>query len=237
MKRFASLVVAFFLLAAPVRAHFLWLLPADPKDEKSVPRLIFSDDLKPDSAELLKKVGKPALFARDLDLKTTELKLDDGKETIPVIVKGKGPLVIGGVCKYGVYQKDDKADPILVYYYAKTYFGEDLTKKPPKGLLDPWDKLPLEIVLLEKPQFTVAVLWKGKPLADAEVVLYVPGRAESVKGKTGADGQYVVKMPAQSGVYGLRASHTENVGGEFDGKKYTATRHHATLTFPVDKTK
>ena len=57
-----SLLLSVFLVAAaalPARAHFIWVLPPEGNDNKTA-RIIFSDSLKPDDAELLKKI--PALF-------------------------------------------------------------------------------------------------------------------------------------------------------------------------------
>jgi uncharacterized GH25 family protein len=233
MKRFASLTVALLLLAAPVRAHFLWIVPDEPADGKPATHIIFSDDLNPGAADLLKKVAKTEAYARNLDLKTTDLKLTEDKNVLRVGVKEKGQ-VLGAVCKYGVFQKGND-EPALIYYYAKSYAGEDLKKPPPDNLMKPWDKLALEIVPLVEEKKTVQVLWQGKPLAGAEVVLLVPGDDKPVQGMTDKDGLYKVVNPKANGVYGIRALYTEKTAGEYDGKKYNLIRHYATLTFPVDK--
>ena len=54
MKRLLT-VVALVALAAPARAHFVWILPPE-KDGQPI-RVVFSDGLQPDKPELLKKVG------------------------------------------------------------------------------------------------------------------------------------------------------------------------------------
>jgi hypothetical protein len=84
----------------------------------------------------------------------------------------------------------------------------------------------------------VQVLWQGKPLAGVDVFLYVPGWDKTAdgytsKGITDKDGKYQVKVPKDNGVYGIRVVYTDRTPGEADGQKYTAIRHHATLTFPV----
>src|SRR5581483_7013956 len=98
------------------------------------------------------------------------------------------------------------------------------------ALAKPWDKLPLEIlpVLKSVDQQRCVVLWQGKPLADAEVTLYVPGTDKPVEKKTDDKGQFTLDKPTKSGVYGLRARHVEKKEGELDGKKYKEVRHYAT---------
>src|SRR5437660_5423735 len=196
MKRFATLVVAFFVAAAPARAHFIWLLPNESDKDKPAARIVFSDEPAPGAAELVKKIGKVAVYSRGLDLKATELKTTEDKDALQVGGLEKGPQVLGAILKYGVFQKGNDA-PALIYYYAKSYVGEDLQKAPPKNLLKPWDKLELEIVPLADQKNTVEVLWQGKPLADAELVLYVPGVKEPVEAKTDKNGQYKVPTPAR----------------------------------------
>jgi uncharacterized GH25 family protein len=240
MKRFAIPFIAFIFLAGQAQAHFLWLVADKPVDdnEKNPTILVFNDDFTPGEAAVLKKIDMAKVYARNLKLETSELKLTDNDKSKRVGVPDKGPQVIAAVCRYGVYQKD-KEDPVLVNYYAKTYVGEDLKKAPPDNLIKPWDKLALEIVPLPLPEKNVVqVLWQGKPAAGVEVFLYVPGwdkKEEGItaKGLTDNDGKFQVKVPKDNGVYGIRVVFTEKTPGEVDGQKYTAIRHHATLTFPV----
>jgi uncharacterized GH25 family protein len=232
MKRFTSFVVALFLVAAPARAHFIWIVPGAPADEKLSARIVFGDNPKPGAAELIEKISKAAVYSRNLDLKTTELKTAKDKDALQITGLEKRPQVLGAVLTYGVFQKGDD-DPALIYYYAKSYLGEDLQKPPPEKLLRPWDKLALEIVPV-KQKNTIQVLWQGKPLAGAEVLLYVPGVNKPVEDVTDKDGLCEVVVPKANGVYGIRALYTDNTAGEHDNKKYAAVRHYATLTFPVD---
>ena len=59
------------------------------------------------------------------------------------------------------------------------------------------------------------VLWQGKPLADAEVVLLVPNQEKPVEGKSDADGKFILPREAagKPGLYGLRARHVEKKDG------------------------
>ena len=70
------------------------------------------------------------------------------------------------------------------------------------------------------------MLAKGKPVADAEVTVLLPGdeRKKVVTDKAG----YTPVFEA-AGRYGVWARHFETVSGESGGQKYEEVRHYATL--------
>src|SRR5262249_37745011 len=83
------------------------------------------------------------------------------------------------------------------------------------------------------------VFWKGKPLANAEVVALVPGTEKAREGKTDKYGE--IKFSDQEwlqdwkpGLYGIRARHVEAKEGELDGKKYKEIRYYATLVMRIN---
>lgn len=230
MKYCSAALAVGLLAAATAQAHFLWLLPGQPGDKTTV-QLIFSDSLQPDDAELLKKIVQTELFVRGADGATTPLKKYTEGQTgaYGADVTGSGPRVVGAVCRYGVIQRG-QSEPFLLHYNARTHIGGVPGKETviQQGL----DRLDLDIVpLLKKP--AVQVRWKGKPLADAEVVLLVPGVEKPVEAKTDAEGTIAIDPPKASGLYGIRARHIEKKEGELDGKKYKEARHYATLVLRV----
>src|SRR5438045_1878415 len=83
----------------------------------------------------------------------------------------------------------------LLTYCAKTFVGKDRD-----AFKKPTEKLPLEIVPVE--EAVLRVLWQGKPLAGAEVVLIVPGQNKSVELKSADDGTFRLEKPAGKGLYG-----------------------------------
>jgi uncharacterized GH25 family protein len=229
--RIAALV-AFALTAATARAHFIWVLPGPASADKTTVQLIFSDSLQPDDAELLKRIVQAEVFYRGADGKVEAVKkYTEGKaDAYLADLPGKGPRAVGAICKYGVVQRG-ASEPYLLNYYAKTYVGYAGNKGQPgdtahfhKG----WDRLPLDIVPdAERP--AVQVLWQGKPLADADVVLLIPGVEKPVERKTDKDGLAAIVMPKGAGLYGVRVRHIEPKEGEHDGKKYKEVRHYATF--------
>src|SRR5207249_1584817 len=121
-----------------------------------------------------------------------------------------------------------EGDPFLLCYYPKTVVE---IAQANELWFRTCPKLPLEIVP-SKGDGAVRVLWQGKPLADAEMILLVPGQKEIV-GKTDSEGRYVLPRDTagKPGLYALRTRHVEKKAGEHDGKKYKEVRHFASMTF------
>jgi hypothetical protein len=219
----AFLVVLGFALPAP--AHFVWIVPGADGGGALV---VFSDDQNPDAKVPVSKIAATELFAINADGSVTPLKATEEKNAYGVAAPAKGPAVLGGVCRYGVVKKG-KAEPFLLVYCAKALLGGT-----PHGAPEPFWKgnkrLPLEIVLVEgKPK--ARVLYHGKPVAGAEVVIVAPGQAEPKECKTDAQGAVPLEGPGADGLYALRARHVIAKAGEQGGKKYTEVRYYSTLTF------
>jgi uncharacterized GH25 family protein len=217
--------------AGPARGHFVWVVPAKGEADRAA-AVIFSDNLEPDRAELLKKVAHTTLWVRDAHGKVTGVKAAQKENVLRVALPGKGAQAVLGACSYGVVARG-KVEPFLLEYYAKSFVG--LTDKTPAEFLTrTWDKSALEIVpvFAEHKWAGVRVLWQGKPLAGAEVVVLAPGAGKGTQSKTGKDG--VVKFAAdKAGLYGVRARHVEAKEGTHGGKKYKEVRTYATLTLAL----
>jgi uncharacterized GH25 family protein len=231
MKRLIGLLLLLLALASPARAHFLFLLPSAP-DARAAVRAVFSDGPRPDKPELLKKVAHAEFFARDAAGKVTPVKATQNGDVLDLELTGKGPHVLLGVCPYGVYEKG-KSGPFLLNYYAKSFLLSSEEKLPENFYLNTFERFPLEIVpVLEEPG-TVRVLWHGKPLPGAEVVVQEPGKEEGAELKTDDKGQVKLAGKLKPGLWAARALHSEEKKGEKDGKKYNSIRHIATLTAQV----
>jgi hypothetical protein len=231
-------VAALLAAAASARAHFVWILP--PEKEGQPARVIFSDNLQPDRPELLKKVAGTDVFARGEDGKTAPLGRGEGKEFFPVPLPDGRARVLGGVCHYGV-SEHGKGGPFLLTYYAKAYLPPAATDDRAGALrTQAWDKLPFEILPADIGRDRhllgagLLVLWRGKPLADAEVTIVTPVGESGVLGKTDAAGTVALPVGGlnKSGTYGFRVIHEEPGAGELAGKKYNRVKHVATLTLP-----
>ncbi len=79
----------------------------------------------------------------------------------------------------------------------------------------------------------VFVLWKGKPLADVDVMLFCEEGHEEGSAKTDKEGKVSFSDgQVEDGLNGIMVGHKlDKDNGELDGKKYTSSSHYLTITF------
>lgn len=230
MKRFCITLTALFLLALPTQAHFIWLIPDNPYTDKPGARVVFSERPEPDSAELMKKITQTKVFVRGGDAKSQEVKYDLKGAAFVTKLTGKGPRQVEAVCQYGVFQRPG-GEPMLLNYYAKTWVGIELKSEPPEFLLEGSKRLKLDIVPV-KASNKGQVLFQGKPVADAEVVI-MPPEGRRTKTTTDKQGHFEVPQPDKGGLFSIRARHIEQKAGTVQGKQYKEIRSYVTLTLLV----
>ena len=210
-RMIGALAVGLFAVGV-ASGHFPFIVPDD-KGESA--KVVFSDNLEPDTNVNIEKLSGTKLTLRDANGKESALEWKKGDGFYAVNVPGRGDRVVYGVTDYGVLQKGD-AKPFRLVYYPKATVGSAAAK--PVG-----EKLALEVV---------AVLAAGKPVVESEVTVMVPG-AEKKAVKTDKDG-YTPTFEA-AGRYGVYAKHVDPKAGEHAGKKFDETRHYATLVCDVAK--
>jgi uncharacterized GH25 family protein len=223
MNRWLASAAVLILAATVARAHFLWVVP---DKGAATAQVLFSDDLTPDKLELLAKVAHTKWYARDNDGKTTTLKWTEAKDGYSLAAPAKGPTLLGGVCSYGVVQRG-KAEPFLLNYYAMALVGASPENRPGEVVYTPWDVLPMQILPAKGTARGFVVLFNGKPLADAEVVVQAAGQEKSITLKTSDKGTFELPDEPQ-GRWALRVRHVEKKDGEHDGKSYKEVRHYVT---------
>lgn len=213
--------------------HFLWIVPETGKPEAKKAgtkvHLYFSESASPDDPDLLKKVKSPQMWWRNAAGVLEPIFLHTGDDSL----EGKLPEA-GAAATYGLSQvygaMTRGKETFLLKYHAKAYGSSDPAtwKAVAKA-----DALPLEIVPLPQAgQLGLSVLWQGKPLAGALVTLEGPG-VEKREGKTNDQGLYTTSL-TKSGLFSIRAKHTEAASGKLDKDAYTSVRHYATLSLPVE---
>jgi hypothetical protein len=220
-RMFGAAVVGLFTVAL-AHGHFTFIVP---DAGGSSAKVVFSDDLNPDMNVNIEKIAGTKLTLRDAAGKDSPLEMKKGEGCYLVNLPGSGPRVVFGTTEYGVSQKGD-AKPYLVVYYPKALVGDVPAKAAAVGAK-------LEVVPAGesgKPRFRV--LADGKPAAEAEVTVLVPGSAKQMV-KTDKDG--LTPAFAASGRYGVFARWTEAKSGEHAGKKYEEVRHYATLVADLGK--
>jgi hypothetical protein len=213
------------LVVGTSAGHFVFILPGTGRQVQ----VVFSDELKPDGT-LAKKVAHTRFSVKSPDGKVVEVKAKTGKQTLDIEVPDKGPALVLGITSYGVVEKGKV--PFLLTYYSKTVVGVDPQSTPPEFMTRPDPKMDLDIVPLRAAK-KVRVLYKGKPAAGAEVVLYIPGADEPVTTKSDEAGLVALQAPSKNGTYGVRARHIVPGKGKHQGKTYAEARSYATFTFPV----
>jgi N-acetylneuraminic acid mutarotase len=203
-------------VAAPARAHFIWIVP-DAADAAKA-KVVFSENLEPDDGVPVENIAATKLFARTAG-QPAPLDWAKGEHAYLARLPGDG-AVVGGVCRYGVLRRGE-GKPFLLAYYPKLIRGA-------VRAAEPWGELPLEIVPREAGRFRV--VFAGRPVAGAEVVVVGPTGDAADPIKAGADGEFQVRTTAP-GLYGVRTKHFEAKAGEHAGKAYEEVRHYATLVF------
>ncbi len=168
-------------------------------------------------------VAAMSLHPREIKLKANEFNeylLHDGLKNIYELRKKEGILHEDAVEYYSKYSK------------TIIQAGNQLDETPCKPL-----NIVLEIIPQSNPyrlkqgdKLTVSVLFRGKPLIDAELSWSFPGRGEQFAGttRTDTDGNAIVPL-AKAGPYVIRMTHMEWV------KKQTHEweSYWASLTFEV----
>jgi hypothetical protein len=219
-----AFAIAIFAVSV-AEGHFPFIV-AEEKGESA--KVIFSDQLEPDTNVNIEKLAGTKLALRDAKGKDTPLDWKKGEACYIVAIPGGGNRVVYGVTNYGVLQKgEDK--PFMLIYYPKAILGDATAKEATIG-----EKLPLEIVAVGSPGKTrFQVLVAGKPAANIEVTVMLPGDAGQKPATTDKEGM----TPAfeATGRYGVYARHIEMKSGDFGGKQYDAVRSYATLVCDVGK--
>ncbi len=222
MYRMIGAAVVGLFAVAVAQAHFPFIV-LDAKGEAA--KVVFSDNLEPDTAVNIEKIANTKLTLRDATGKESAVEHKKGEGFLAVNVPGKGDRVLYGVTDYGVLQKGD-AKPFKLAYYPKAVIG-DATAKPVG------EKLPLEVVAEGKAgALRFQVLAAGKAVANSEVTVMLPGGGKKAA-TTDKDGYTPVYDAA--GRYGVYAKHVEAKAGEHAGKKYDEVRSYATLVCDVAK--
>lgn len=219
-----SLIALLTLAVAPLAAsaHMVYVVPS--ADGTAV-TVVFSDNLEPDPKVKMEKVAGLALTAVTADGKpaAAALKKEDHRFTAALPA---GAKIAFGDVTYGVLTKTEK--PTLLVYHPKAVLAGADAKTAIVG-----EAAELELVpVTESGKTRFRLLAKGKPVADSEGTVVLPGGTKE-KAKTDADGY----TPAftETGRFAAYFKVNESRSGEHAGQKYDEVRHYATLVADVAK--
>ena len=202
--------------AGSAGAHYLWLEPAG-----NTARLFFGEvnEVREQSPGRLDEMPQPV--AR---------RVPDGKEVAFVRGRTAFALPAGAGTRWvaveaGYPVKDWTKQGIGV---VKPVFSARLSDWPLATALPPAPGIDLDVQPVPASRDTVQVLFQGRPLAGARLVVHAPNGWDQ-EHKADGEGKVRVLLPWR-GQYVLEVLHRDAVAGEFQGQRYEAVRHRATLT-------
>ncbi len=223
----AACVVATLALASVAHAHFLWLKTLSVPDGKPQAFLYFGENAADETYHFPEKLASIKIWRRAADGKRTELTAEaidtDDRVGRVATLASDDACVLEAAGEYGIY------GTMLLDYCAKHVHAPSNDKLAAAG---PSKQLKLDVVPANKDgQLQLTVLWDGKPLANAELMVTV-GDDDIIEAKTDDKGQATLR-PKGSGLVGVLTNHAEEgIQGEVAGKEYTSRTHYCTLTFP-----
>jgi uncharacterized GH25 family protein len=221
MIRVLSAPIFSLAIVSLAQAHFPFIVP-DGDGAKA--KVIFSDTLDPDARVNIEKIANTKLTLRDGAGKDSPLEWSKNMDHYLVNIPRPGQGTIFGVTDYGVLQKGE-GKPFRLQYYPKAILGSV------KGAASLGEQVALEVLPVgDAGKLKFQLLAAGKPVADAEVSVIVPGGTRKAV-KTDAEGF----TPAfeQSGRFGVYARRSEMKSGEHAGQKYDEVRQYASLVVDV----
>jgi hypothetical protein len=230
--------LAVALFAAAARAHFVWITVVGDGPDAKV-EVYFSESADAGEPQLVEKIANAKVLVRagkNRNPQPIELKPVHDELTGKLV--GSAPdaksYCLDAICDYGVVERGGQT--FLLQYYANHIHGSAKSVQPANGGLS---LAPLADQLdATAAGLSCTVLWKGKPLADSEIVVQFP-EGDVLERTTNERGQVEIATKTK-GPFAIRARHVEaGKSGERDGKKYGEIRHYATLTaaLPADATR
>ena len=192
-------------LAAPARAHFVWIDLAHPADGPSQVRVYFGEQPEPGEPHLIGKIGQTKVWVRSTEdgqpTAARELKIAPAAEKdLAAFVANcpdRAPLSLEASCDYGLFERGPTA--VLLQYYAKHLAGD---WRQTGGKLAHSERLDLDIVPdLTDGVLRLQVVYRGKPIEGSDLVVIAPGDKVQ-ETKTDSEGSVVLKSPAAGRVLG-----------------------------------
>lgn len=227
MNRFllasTTVAVAFLAFAAsPARSHFIYLKQSADKNGTKVEGF-FGHAPEPD---------EPRLLANLEGLEVWWTPVEGERQLVPLSLRGDrmagsapaGPGMLSAKKDAGVREREGAA------YRSIRYAQASPSLESGAGISFPAEARPdLELRAQRSADGKVRLtaLWKGKPLPQAEVDGSIPGVGPT-SALTDEKGSVEFALD-QPGFMDFHVQHVVPGEGELDGKKFSETRHNATL--------
>ena len=208
-------------------AHFIYATFGKHADKPEA-RLYFSESAHVNAERMPDKIAAAKFWGRTTDGKVIKLQGSkserDDQPQLVAALPSDASCSIEASCAYGVYQN------FLLTYYAKHLHVASIDE------LKEWtrsDKLDLDVAVQSQgSELVLTVLWKGKPVEDANVLL-IDAEENDIEKTTNADGQIGFNI-SKSGLHAARVHYVDkSTSGELDGKEYKSAQYYATLTIDI----
>ncbi len=210
--------IALVAMSSPALAHFPFL-EWKAADGDGTLHVYFSELAEPDNPALLTKLVDSKVSQQTPGSEPKELAIQLQNDALTASPTINGPTAFLLTKDYGTLERNGES--YHLQYYAKTY------SDPAAWKVETSKSLPLDLVPERKGnELTLTVLWKQKPVADAELV--IQSGTEFLEAKSNAQGKLVYKIE-EPGLYSIRVKHVET------GAEGKASRHYSTLTLDLKK--
>jgi len=217
--------------------HYLWVTISQKGGSKGIANVYFEGGPGPGTGEYLDPfVKRGKTWVRTIKKpKPTQLKIIDVKSKkkkqrwLSAYLNDDGPRSVDSFGKWGVYKYGK--DNVLLHYSAQHIEAKDTATV---SRLDRAKNLALNIVATATDKgIQFQLLFKDKPQAGRTLIIRGPsGFRKNIKTDKNGKGS----IAAQSrGQYVVRTNVERKKKGEFEGKKYNISRHHATLIINMTK--
>ncbi|MEL6107301.1 MAG: hypothetical protein AAFU85_14780 [Planctomycetota bacterium] len=229
MTRYLAFAVA-AIIATSVQAHFPWLTV----DKEGQVSFFFGEDVSDCTYKLPPTIAKAEIMmTTGGDASKVETKTIETDDFLGMKSKGSVPAEahVMASTTFGVYHG------AKLQYYTQ-YLGGEMPKS--FGDCKPFEKLDLQAHAVDVDGgVDVYILWKGKPLADAEVKLFCDDGHEEGNETTNSDGKVSFNdKQVEDGINGIVVGYTvADETGKFGDQEYKSAMHYLTATFydPEDK--
>lgn len=207
-------------LAPAAFAHYLWI----ERDGERV-RVYFGEvnEVREQSPGRLDEIVGPRLVTVTGEGAERELALERRRGSFAAAGASHAGNLVATEARYAV--KDWSRQGIGVVkpmFYART------SEWPARSSLPNTAAMRLDVRPAPGKSEAVEVLFDGKPLAGAKVVVHAPNGWDREE-KADEQGLALTAMPWR-GHYVVEVIHKEVAAGEFEGKRFEAVRHRATLS-------
>jgi hypothetical protein len=212
--------VTLFSLAPAAFAHYLWI-----ERDGATARVYFGEvnEVREQSPGRLDDIVAPRMLAITAAGAERELTAERRRGSFVVGDIGTSPDLIAIESRYAV--QDWTRHGIGV---AKPMFYARASSWPGRLQAIASPAMRLDVRPAAGALEAIDVMFDGKPLPGAKLVVHAPNGWDQEQ-KTDEQGRARVSMPWR-GQYVFEVIHKEAGAGEFEGKRYEAVRHRATLT-------